>query len=478
MVWVSGRELRRLLGGAKLAAPTYAGLAERLRLLIVDGQLGHGVRMASERDLAEVLSLSRSTVTATYAVLREGGYLRPRQGSGHFVHRPYAAVASALLPGTWDSRDGSISMTTAGESAAPGVAAAVEAATAQLPALLLGTGYLPDGLPQLRRRLADRFTDRGLPTGPDQIIVTAGALSALDIVVRTVTRPGSRVLVESPSYPNFLQALRRHRVRLVGYSLPPDGWETAGFARLIAASTPAMVMLIPDFQNPTGLRMSAAVRAGLAEPLRRSGAVTVIDETLVELDLDQPPVPVPPLASYLPGVLTIGSASKAFWGGLRIGWIRAPRSMLTALIDTRAVTDLGAAAFEQAVVAELLAAPASVLDGRRARLRRQRDHLQERLGRRLPDWTLNRPPGGLSLWAGLPRESSTELVAVARNRRLSLTAGPRFFVDGGGERSLRLPFTADLDVLTDAVDRLAAAWADLGTGVRAAPRAGPDALTA
>ena len=102
-------------------------------------------------------------------------------------------------------------------------------------------------------------------------------------------------------------------------------------------------------------------------------------------------------ASFAPGAVTIGSASKAFWGGLRIGWIRAPHALVGRLVDARATLELGAAPVEQLVVNELLEQSSGLLAGRRAQLRARRDHLLGEVAQLLPDWHLNTPAGGLSV---------------------------------------------------------------------------------
>jgi DNA-binding transcriptional MocR family regulator len=453
---VSAAQLGGMLPLEPLASPAYATLAEQLRLLVIDGRLVTEERLPSERELAIRLSLSRTTVAAAYARLREAGYLRSRRGAGNFVAVPQRRSANGFLPGAVRTRPDQIGWNCASGAATVGLASAYGRAAERLPELLSGSGYLPDGLDELRERIAAGYVRRGLDTDPDQIVVTTGALSAFTIVISTLMVRGERLLLESPTYTNALEAARRAGVRPVGYPLPDDGWQPAELARAVDQTGARAAYLIPDSQNPTGLSMDDPTRLALAGELHRREVTAVVDETLVELSLDG--ARTTPLAAFLPGAVSLGSASKAFWGGLRVGWIRAPRALVPRLVETRAALDLGTAPFEQLVLAELLRHPDDALDAQRDRLRRQRDHLVELVRRSLPEWELRRPAGGLSLWVQLPAPMSSRLAELAEDRGLIITPGHRFFVEGGGERYVRLPYTHPPDVLDEAVDRLADAW--------------------
>ena len=474
--WSSAEDLQTLLGTAGFRSPAYRDLAERVRYLVVDGRLPVGVRLPSERELARVLQLSRSTVTAAYARLASLGYLQARQGAGNFVRVPPAQQLTGL-PGVDEPGSDVINMAFASTPAPAGIAAAYARALDQLPGLLRGNGYSPEGLPVLRERIADWYGARGLPTDPEQVVVTSGALSALNVVAAALLGPGDRVLVEAPTYANALEALRRRGARPMGYPLPPQGWDPAGFDATLRQTAPRLAYLIPEFHNPTGAWLPTAARPEIAAALRRSQTVAVVDETLVEVALEGQ-APRPPLAAQLPDAVSIGSASKAFWGGLRIGWVRAPRDLVRTLVQVRASSDLGTAPLEQLVVADLLADPTAVLADQRTRLRTQRDLLVARLAAVLPDWQVEVPGGGLFLWAGLPTESSSRLAAAAERQGLLLGAGPRFYPGAGGERRMRLPYAAPAEVLEEAVRRLVRAWADVENGRPGATSLLPLELTA
>jgi DNA-binding transcriptional MocR family regulator len=226
---------------------------------------------------------------------------------------------------------------------------------------------------------------------------------------------------------------------------------------------PRLAYIVPDFQNPTGALLDAPGRERLVDLTRRTGTPLLIDETLAELALDGPSVP--PVASFgaadSPLVLTIGSASKVFWGGLRVGWIRTSAAMVRRLAALRASVDLGGPTLEQLVVAQLLADVDVITRARRAELAAGRDHLLGRLTEAFPRWRPSRPRGGLSLWIELDEAASSRLTVAARRSDVLLAAGPRFGLDGAFERHLRLPYTLRRDRMDTALELLAAAWRGL-----------------
>jgi DNA-binding transcriptional MocR family regulator len=166
-------------------------------------------------------------------------------------------------------------------------------------------------------------------------------------------------------------------------------------------------------------------------------------------------------------VLTLGSLSKTVWGGVRIGWLRGPRAVLRRVATSRASDDIASPVLEQLVATALLRRLDDLLPERRVTMAARRDHLLTALARALPDWHARRPTGGLSLWVDLGVPRSSVLVEAAARQGLHLAAGPRFGTGGAFEGFLRVPYTHPVDVLDDAVARLATAWETLGAGVPA-----------
>ncbi len=437
----------------------YRDLADQIRLLIVDGRITAGARLPSERELAAATGLSRTTTARVYAELRDAGFLRSRRGSGSVVRLPFGESSASSLIETSDDDTG-IAMTYAAPVAPAGLGRAFESAIARLPGLLSTTGYLPDGLPALREMLAARYEERGLPTSPDQIVVTSGALGAVSLIARAFVEQGDRVLVEAVSYPHAHEAFTSAGARLSTLPVVQHGpWDVETAVDMLASSRHLAAYLIPDFHNPTAAVMTEPARGAFAQAMRRSGTLAVIDESQREVNIDGIELP-PSFGSFDRDALLVDSASKPFWGGLRVGWIRAPRDLVMPLVQARMTHDLGTAAFEQLVFAEVLKDPVPVLTSALSGFRTQRDHLVDLLATHLPELDVSPPAGGLSLWAGLPDHNSTRLVAAAREHGLLLTPGPRFFTGApvAGEAHLRLPYTQSLPVLEDAVRRLAKAY--------------------
>ena len=459
------------LAGDFPRSPAYLGLAESLRVLIGDGRIGIGVRLPSERELTGVLDVSRTTVTRAYEVLREAGYAEARRGSGTFTTVPGGqrrAHDRSLLPGT--GGEDIIDLNCAAHSAPPGLVEAYQRATEELPAYLSGPGYFPLGVPALQARIAAAYDARGLPTAPEQVMVTAGALAAASIVAQAYTSTGDRVVVESPTYPNATQAVRHAGARLVPAAVDPDGWDLDALAATLRQSSPRLAYLIPDFQNPTGHLMSEAQREELAAALARTRTVVVADEAHQALALTPGlAAAMPrPLAAYADDAITIGSASKSFWGGLRLGWVRAPLADMDRLIHARIGLDLGAPVFEQLVLADLMDHADEVLPLHRERLVAGRVALVTAVREHLPEWRFRVPDGGLALWCELPEALGTATSAEAERRGVVVAPGPVFAVEGGLDRYVRIPWTASPETLTEAVRRLADAWEHVSTTTRPA----------
>ena len=458
--------LARHLGGWNVgAAPAYRELADVVRLLVLDGRVPLDTALPSERALAATLGVSRTTVTAAYAELREQGFLSSRQGSRGRTCIPRRMPAGAAGPGATELISPNSLAGAPGLAAPPGlldlayaslpasgevVHRAFAAALNELPALLPGFGYDAIGIAPLREAIAARYTAAGTPTTADQILVTSGAQHALNIVLRTLAGRQDKVLVDHPTYPHALDAIRASGCRPVPVALPHGpGWDVPGMEAAMIQQRPKMAYVVPDFHNPTGRLMSDPQRRRLVQAASAAGTVLVVDETLRELNLDESETA--PLAAFSPAVVTIGSLSKSHWAGLRTGWIRAGSSLIQRFAAARTTMDLGGPVVEQLAAAHLVRSLDEPLPARLSALRGNRAALLELIGGVLPGWQPERPDGGLSVWCRLPAPISTALTVIGPDFGVRLAAGPRFGVGGAFEHYLRIPFTLPPGQLETAV---------------------------
>ena len=454
------QSLVRLLGHwqeSTSRTPIWRQLAEALRLLILDGRLALETRLPGERELAAALNISRTTVASALGQLREEGYLYSRQGSGSRIalpERPVEAAAKQTDPL-------SVNLAVAALSAGPEIHQAYSQALKIMPEHLSNTGYDQQGLPLLREAIARRYSERGLPTRSDEVMIVNGALSGFALVLRLFTGPGDRVVVDAPTYPMALSAIQGASCRPVSVALPQHGWDCDGLAATIAQTAPRLAWLMPDFHNPTGRCMDSATRQRVADIAAQTRTTLVADETMVDLWYDAPPPP--PLAAFNPDapVITIGSAGKSFWGGLRIGWIRASSRTIASLVQARDSLDLGSPLLEQLACCWLLENEHRLLPSRRAMLATRRNMCGALMAEYFPHWRFTPPEGGLSFWVELPGMLATLFSVRAESRGIHIGTGTRFGLAGAFDRYLRLPFTLSDDELRSAFTTLQPLWHSL-----------------
>jgi DNA-binding transcriptional MocR family regulator len=464
---VIGRhQLARLLEGwAAGDGALHTRLTGRLRALVRSGLLPAGTRLPSERILADALNVSRNTVGAAFDELRADGVFSSRRGDGTYVSlagrhtlsrgddrlRSFLPPPAFTGPGTPETR---IDLRSA---ALPGL----DLVTAEIDRLrgddlkdLVAThGYLPAGLPELREAVAGYYTDLGLPTVGDQVVITSGAQQALRLVATALLEPGSAVLIEEPSFRGAIEVLRSAGARLIAVPSGPRGIDIAALRTAIREHRPALVVIQSTVHNPTGSVLDESGRQALA-----SLDVPVLDDaTLYDTLVDAPLAK--PTAAYGSGpVLTIGSASKSFWGGLRVGWLRADPATVAALTSVKGGEDLGTSVLAQQVTARLLPSVELARERRRAVLGPARDTVLATVAELLPDWRFERPAGGASLWVRLPRPGATAFAQAAGRAGVALLPGPTFSCADGLDDHLRISFAPPLPEVLCGLGRVAAAW--------------------
>jgi DNA-binding transcriptional MocR family regulator len=458
-------------GQGSLQHKLVRALAEAIR----KGAVHPGIRLPSERSLAQALSISRTTVVAAYDALRESGWLESRTGSGTWVCENSLTVAAARgadhagalaaspLLGLLAHRDDKDIIDFAMGCPLPLRELSLDLFTLpqdEYAALVHDQRYYPLGLPTARQAVATYYRKAGLPTRPEQVLITNGGQHAITLCAALYLQRGDSVLVEDPAYFGALDAFRVAGARIAPLPVEADGVSIGMLRDRIIATAARLVYLTPMFQNPTGAVMPIAARKAVAR-IASELAIPVIDDgVLAELALSGPTLPL--IASYAPAapILTIGSLSKSAWPGLRTGWVRAPEPIIERLARLKSANDLGSALLTQAITVRLLAAIDQIHLLRRRQLKPRRDLLAGLLRESLPDWKFRLPAGGLFLWVKLPVGDSREFAQVALRHGALILPGPTMSAAEQHASFFRLPFLAEDETLRAGVRRLSAAWRD------------------
>ncbi|MFD9099253.1 PLP-dependent aminotransferase family protein [Streptomyces collinus] len=315
-----------------------------------------------------------------------------------------------------------------------------------------------EGEPALRTALAARVTAQGLPTGPDDLLVTTGSQQALSLLATALIEPGDTVLVESPCYLAALQVFALAGARVVPVPGDEDGVDPAALEEAVVRERPKLLYLVPTFQNPTGRTMPAPRRRTVAAVAARQGVWIVEDDPYGELRYDGERVP---WIAAQPGaedrVVLLGSLSKVMAPGLRLGWLRAPAELRRACAVAKQAADLHTPTVNQLAAARYL----NVLDAHVARVRavygQRRDAMLAGLPGALPEgsvWT--RPEGGMFLWARLPEPyDTTALLPQVVRQDVAYVPGAPFYAADPDRSTLRLCFvTQTPDEIQEGLRRL------------------------
>jgi DNA-binding transcriptional MocR family regulator len=500
--WASGR------------GPLYLLLAARFRALIDDGVLPPGTLLPPDRTLARRLAVGRGTVVAAYDLLQQEARLTRRQGSGTRVapmelpatRATDGVAANPLLQHLLHPPDGVRLLTCAAPEGPPPELLEAYQEAMGLIARVHGMGYQPAGASELREAVAAYYRDRGLPTTASEILVTTGAQQALTLLTGLLVSPGDTVLTQSPTYPGALEVFRHaaavvRPVRLDEADAPAAGLigrdrqvpgpaepdrqvpgldgQVAGPAELdgrvpgLASALrerPALVYSVPTAGNPTGAVLGNGARRRMARLAGEHDVPLIDDEVCAELCFsgDTPP----PVASYAAGeqVITIASLSKLVWGGLRVGWIRAPAALISRLARLRAMHDLGGEILGQLAAAALLRRLEEVRPARVRTLRDSHDHLCAQLRAHLPSWSFEPALGGQTIWVRVPRGDVDSFSQVALRHGVAVPPGRAFDPLGGHADHMRLHFLFPAEEVSGAVRDLAAAWHAYDGVRRPAPR--------
>jgi GntR family transcriptional regulator/MocR family aminotransferase len=476
--------------------PLYVQIREGLKQEIASGALKPGARLPSSRQLARDLGVSRITATNAYAELEAEGVVEMRAGSGTFVLPPGPVFP---LPrrdpreqAAGDGRDGAAEVPPEAELAAPvpswqgrigalpvhvernrmlreavrshrhdGVVpfawargdvrlfpsaefrrVLADAIERDSPASLQ---YGPsEGHPPLRAAIAAYLRQIGVAATTDEVVITAGAQQAIDLIARCLLRPGDRVAVEEPTYPGALEAFEAAGVELVPVPIDIDGMRPEPLERALANGA-SLVYTVPTFHNPTGVVMSPARRREIVGLAARYRVPVLEDDYLREVRFGSP-IP-PPLAAFdgCGNVVHIGSFSKSLLPALRLGYVVARGPLRERLILLKRIADTGNSALLQRAIHRHLESGELHSHWKRiSRIYRRRQAAMAVALRRHfpPTATWTSPQGGVVMWVRVPGASVARLFDEAIAAGVSFGLGSAFFTRPADQPFMRLNFAA------------------------------------
>ena len=352
-----------------------------------------------------------------------------------------------------------------------GISAAVNTALQTEPGAALQYGAT-EGFQPLREQLSAFMAQKGAKdVAPDQLIVTTGSQQALDLLGKTLVDPGSKAIVEGPTFLATIQCFRLYGADLVSAPVDGDGVQVDKLEQLIVEHRPRFVYLIPTFGNPSGAMLSLERRKRVLELAVKYQTLIIEDDPYGDLYFDAPPPPsLLALTAEVPGsrdwLVHCGSLSKVLSPGLRVGWMVAPAALLAKATMCKQFSDAHTSTFAQATAAQYLAGghmPATLARVRQVygqRARTMTDALRSELGDAI-DFVA--PQGGLFVWARLTGaggklKDGAELAKRAIEQGVAFVPGAPFYCANPDLSTLRLSFaTVGDDKIREGIGRLARA---------------------
>lgn len=460
--------------------PLYIQLRDQIRALVHGGDLHPGDRIPASRELATQLGVHRTTVANAYAELESEGLISGHVGRGTFIRSDGMArkISAAPHPMSfegglrWESlfadERGEEMLSRLTQNAPRGAITFVMARPAaeffpieelrkcsnavwrrEGPEILqFGPS---DGYPPLKQALVTMLRAERYEVGDENLLITDGCQQALDLVCKAFLRPGDSVLVENPAYPGALAIFMGARARILGVPVKSDsgpgvtpGVDVSAIEAVLMQNRVKMMLLTPDFHNPTGTSLPVAERRRLLQIAARFQVPVIEDHIYARLGArGERPASLKQL-DHSNVVIQIDSFSKIAFPGMRVGWIVAPSNVIDRLRLVKQSTDLHTGHLSQAILAEYV---------RRGLLGRHVERMRKAYSKRLAalehaltthmpsgsKWT--HPEGGMCVWVELPPGfDSNDLLIHTRERGVLFSPGRYFYSQNPQPNTLRLGF--------------------------------------
>src|SRR6202045_4917342 len=428
--------------------PLYIQLRDQLRALVHAGDLRPGDRIPASRELATMLGVHRTTVANAYAELESEGLIQGHVGRGTFIKGngnglKITPPAPPVLNGNGGIRWELLFADERGEEILSRLTANVPEDALSFVMARPAQEFFPI------EELLEMLHHDGIAAKDENLLITDGCQQSFDLISKAFVRPGDSVIMENPTYPGAVAIFHGARARCLAVPMrtqaepgTPLGLDLEALEATLAANRVKLILLTPDFQNPTGTSMPLASRRKLLELAGRHQVTVVEDHIYARLNAQEERIPSLKQLDRGNLVIHIDSFSKVAFPGLRVGWIVAPAAAIERLRLVKQMTDLHTDQLAQATLAEFL--KRGLFQKHLAKMRKvYADRLRavdEALRRQMPEgvrWT--KPEGGMCLWLELPPGfDASELMIHARERGVLFAPGRYFYVHNPLPNTLRL----------------------------------------
>jgi DNA-binding transcriptional MocR family regulator len=475
----------------------YVQLVDRVRDGIRSGQLRDNSRLPTNRELAELLQIDRSTVSRAYFELEQEGLVDSHVGRGTFVRlagghdrrSKHGRLGSGNESMVWPAKFSRSSQTAFAmlsrqpgqSSSAPDVISFAGGIPSQefypyeefqsIVSQLIRSnrsaemfGYSPaEGNPELRKEVRRYLRQQGVEANDNELLIVSGSQQAIDVVTNTLVDPGDVVLVEEPTYFWALCNFTARQARCLPVPTDSAGLDLDVLESILSRHRVKLLYVMPTFQNPTGSTLGLERRKRLIELARRYQMPVLEDNFVGDLRYEGEPVPsLRALDASGDVVIHQGTFSKALCPGLRLGWLVAPAEVMSRMSLAKRASDLSTNSLSQVVMAEYLKRGfyerhlEQIRKVYKIRLDTMCSALRCHIGQAI-NWTA--PQGGLFVWAQLPAGcSARELLSFAEREAVTFSPGDMFFVNGDRQEFLRLSFIqTDEKTIEEGIRRLARA---------------------
>ncbi|WEY92435.1 PLP-dependent aminotransferase family protein [Bacillus subtilis] len=464
----------------KSDVPLHRQIEQYMKDKILHGEWAVGTRIPSQRTLAGMFQVNRSTVTAAIDELTSQGLLEGRRGGGTKVVNSTWSVLAAEPPLDWSDyvRSGI-------HRANSSIIQAINQNEPRADIIRLGTGELspdlvpadtigrmfqqinpgalslvyeqPKGNRQLREAVADHLKGKKIHVSPSAILIVSGALQALQLISIGLLKRDSVILTEKPSYLQSLHVFQSAGMRLRGLPMDDEGVKAGLVSSNRKQYGGQLLYTIPSFHNPTGTVMSEQRRKEIISLSKKEQLPIIEDDAYGDLWFEEkPPQPLKAM-DHEGNILYLGTFSKTVSPGLRIGWLAGPEPVIERLADIKMQTDYGSSGLSQWAAAEWLSQGyyEKHLTWVRRKLKERRDaavHFLERYAGDIATWRI--PAGGFYIWVTFHKNLPVSRFFYGLLKRQVLV-NPGCIYDGEDRNSIRLSYSY-------------ASLGDLETGIKAA----------